>query len=314
MGREMDAVKALGPREYCPCKSGKRLEGCCLVGNLLRPPIADVNPRGERTRYTNPGCYLSSVDDNCCTTLSLEHFLSKGILEVLHIVGGSRGVLLDGFPWQTEPRVLYPNVAAPSRILCARHNTGLSGLDKCALDFFRCLMDVPAHLRDPKGKRDKLVMFSGPNLERWTIKLLTGLLVSGNAGLDGQKIVSKVPAGWLEVLMGRKHLPPSIGLGSMMVPGGEPEKLPTRIQFRPIFYNDSDLIDEPVGAEIWIRNLALGLVLAHIPDRSGTWAANFQPHANVIRYSGPSSSVTILLAGPGWDESTGVEIAWLPDA
>lgn len=40
---------------------------------------------------------------------------------------------------------------------------------------------------------------------------------------------------------------------------------------------------------------------------------DFQPHANVIRYSGAASSVTIILAGPGWDETTGVELAWLPD-
>jgi hypothetical protein len=156
-------------------------------------------------------------------------------------------------------------------------------------------------------------MFSGPNLERWTIKLLTGLLVSGNAGLDGRKIVSKIPVPWLEVLMGRTQLPTNIGLGSMMVTGGPPQQIGGKIGFRPIFYTDSNYVDAPVGAEIWIRDLAFGLLLAHIPNRGETWAANFEPHTNVIKYSGPSASVTIFLAGPGWDNANGVELHWSPD-
>src|SRR5690606_8730911 len=103
--------------------------------------------------------------------------------------------------WLTEPRVLHPNNAAPSRILCARHNTALSGLDTCALRFFECLMNLPNHLREPRGKRDQLYMFSGPDLERWAIKAIIGLLASGNAMLNGAKKVSKIPPGWLEVLM-----------------------------------------------------------------------------------------------------------------
>ena len=39
-------------------------------------------------------------------------------------------------------------------------------------------------------------MFSGPNLERWTIKLLTGQLESGNAMLDGKRSsVQSLPGG-----------------------------------------------------------------------------------------------------------------------
>jgi hypothetical protein len=77
MGREMEAVNALAPREYCPCKSGKRLERCCLVGGRFRPPLADVNPPGPRTGHANSGCYLSAIDDNCCEKLSREHFIKQ---------------------------------------------------------------------------------------------------------------------------------------------------------------------------------------------------------------------------------------------
>ena len=153
-------------------------------------------------------------------------------------------------------------------------------------------------------------MFSGPDLERWSIKLLVGLLVSGNATLDGQKIVREIPSGWLEVIMGRKHLPSGTGLGSMMVAGGSPRALPQSVAFSPVFYSEKDGTESPVGGELWINDLAFGLVLANIPNKTGTWAANFASHTNMIRYSGPSSSVTIFLAGDGWDQANGVELTW----
>ena len=152
----LDAINGIGRRDFCPCRSGRRLEACCLhEGMFFRPPLADVNPPGARTNHTNPGCYLSAVDDNCCTKLSREHFVSKSILEILNIAGGSRGVLAEGFPWLKEPKPLPPEALA-SKVLCKRHNEGLGKLDGSALAFFQCLMNVPTRLREPTDKRHEL--------------------------------------------------------------------------------------------------------------------------------------------------------------
>jgi hypothetical protein len=272
--------------------------------------MADVNPKGPRTGHSNPGCYLSAVDDNCSTKLTHEHFLSKAILEIWRDQSG--GVLVGGFPWLTEPKSLPPN-ALTGRILCDRHNEALSDLDQCALDFYRCLLNVPSHLREPGERKDELYMFSGPDLERWTIKLLAGLIASGNAILDGKKFEGAVPAFWLEVLLGRKQLPVGLGLGSLIAVGEPPKNVPRRIEFRPMFLKQ-DGARTPAGAELWINGLALGLVLVQLHDKSvAPWAANYLPHPHVIRYSGPSSSVTIMLAGNGWDEGSAIELGWLPD-
>ncbi len=273
--------------------------------------MAKVDPPGARTNYAHPGCYLSPVDDNCSEHLNREHYLSESILEILDFEGGSRGVWVEGFPWLDAPKPLPPNAIA-SKILCERHNEGLSPLDTCALRFFQCLMAMPEQLRTPKGKRDQIYMFSGPDLERWTIKLLAGLLVSGNAMLDGNKIVSTVPPWWLEVLMGRKTLPPGAGFGSMDFVGRAPEKLRTHVAFGPVFYNDGSG-DQPAGGTIFLNALSFGLVMMNIPNKAGTWAEHFIAHANVIKMAGPRSSVTVLLSGPGWDQGSGVELAWTPD-
>jgi len=248
------------------------------------------------------------VDDNCGKVVNLEHFISKSILELIRVVGGSRGLFVDGFSWQTEPKTLFPKALAASYILCKRHNEALGPLDRHATRFYRYLMNVPKLLREPGRKRDHLRMFSGPDLERWMIKALAGLLASGNAVLNGQKIVTTIPPRWLNVLMGRQNPLPGTGLGSMVVPDAEPRDVPTRIDFRPMFRDP----DEPAGAAAWFNGLAFGLVLDYMPDRRGMWAADYQPHANTFKFTGPSSSVTILLAGPGWDESTGVDMRWSP--
>jgi hypothetical protein len=156
-------------------------------------------------------------------------------------------------------------------------------------------------------------MFSGQDLERWALKLLTGLLVSGNATLDGQKtVVNPVPTWWLEALIGRVHLPSGIGLGTMEVVGTAPKNLQDSIAFAPIFYRDA-AVDVPVGATMWMRGLALGLMLANIPNKVGTWAEHFLHHASITKFVGPGTSVTLLLAGEGWDKACGTTIHWTAD-
>jgi hypothetical protein len=69
-------------------------------------------------------------------------------------------------------------------------------------------------MRETKGGRtDKVVLFSGPDLERWMLKVLCGVLVSGNASLGGEKAVFTLPSDWLEVLMGRRPMQARRGLG-----------------------------------------------------------------------------------------------------
>lgn len=112
---------------------------------------------------------------------------------------------VEGLPWLTEPRALPPDALA-SRILCDRHNEALSELDTCALKFFNCVMTVPKLLRASGRKRDHLFMFSGPNLERWMIKVLAGMLASGNSALANRSTIRRrVPQGWLEVMLGRRR-------------------------------------------------------------------------------------------------------------
>jgi hypothetical protein len=67
------------------------------------------------------------------------------------------------------------------------------------------------------------------------------------------------------------------------------------------------------GATVWLNGLAFGLVLMSIPDKTGTWAEHFLPHASLTKFVGPKSNVTILLAGEGWDTARGATLAWSSD-
>jgi hypothetical protein len=140
------------------------------------------------------------------------------------------------------------------------------------------------------------------------LKVLCGLLVSGNAATgDGEKVVHELPGDWLDVLMGRRRLPEGLGL-SVTSQVGDPISLAHGIGFGPVF-GDGGV---PVGALASINGIGFALMLAKIRDRTGTPLEHAVYHPKEITYRGDWSRVILLLAGDGWNEDTGLQIAWSP--
>ena len=88
-------------------------------------------------------------------------------------------VRFSGAPWQRgeEKTLLIANMGA--NVLCTRHNTALSPLDRTAGNFFRVLreFDRAAH---SNGRGSLFALFDGHLLERWFLKLLWGGVESRN--------------------------------------------------------------------------------------------------------------------------------------
>lgn len=287
-------------RDYCPCESGKRIEKCaCVVGTRFHPPVAVVTPPPPRTGYANPACYLRD-DADCGTQMSREHFISESILKIIQVANGE--LLVQGFPWLKSPRRLSPNALA-SRILCQRHNGALSPLDAIALRFYRRANSAREHLLAPRGRRDKVYLFNGNDLERWMLKVLCGLLVSGNAATgDGSKFVSEPIPAWIDVLMGRREMPAKLGL-HVTSKVGDPISGSPGIGFGPAFGDTG----EPVGAVACINGLCFALTLAHVTG-AGTLLDGSVYRPREITLNGPGARVIFLLAGVGWTASSGVQI------
>ena len=80
-----------------------------------------------RTGLVSSKCYASALADCDGGPVTLEHFVSKGLLERL----GKEEAVVDGLPWIDEPRKLTTNIV--SKMLCKRHNGKLSpAILRCA--------------------------------------------------------------------------------------------------------------------------------------------------------------------------------------
>lgn len=146
----------------------------------------------------SPGCYAAVLGDCDGRPLSREHYISEKLLKRF-----PKTFTIEGLSWTDGPRNVSPN-ALTGKVLCARHNSALSPLDTMIGDFFDVLAGAHA------GRDVGAHAFYGADLERWTIKVLLGLIVSGNFfGKEGQK--TAVPERYVRILFGEEDLPEGCG-------------------------------------------------------------------------------------------------------
>jgi hypothetical protein len=176
----------------CPCGSGLQSQECHLGQDgrwiATRPPPLLT---GARTGYANPGCYARKSND-CDHDLTREHFITDDLLEIVSHDG--KVVTVEGAAWQAKAdrQKTIGRSALASRMLCNRHNTALSPLDKMAADFFRYFLEDQLDIFKYLGNDDReefargFIMVSGPYLELWLLKALWGAIEAGAMEIDGK--------------------------------------------------------------------------------------------------------------------------------
>jgi hypothetical protein len=146
------------------------------------------------------GCYASELGD-CAGGMSREHYFSEAMSGVLW----GKGLEVEGFPWQKlGEKTTVTSAALKAKILCRKHNTALSPLDSAAGSFFQtiytCIRGGVQGLIPIDNLRFE---FDGRVLERWLLKVLCGVLASGNH--SGK--TRDVPKDWVEILYERRPWP-----------------------------------------------------------------------------------------------------------
>jgi hypothetical protein len=170
----------------CPCGSGARSADCCLDGNLRWKPPLSVGrlPRERGTGHQHPGCYARGLA-GCSTKLSREHYVSRCILEQF------KDLRVHGFKWATEETSVTPDMLQ-AKILCERHNGGLSPLDSLAGRLFHFLAQC---VDRSLGPPPPVALFNGHDVERVLLKILIDL-VAGRA----MSTRTTTPRGWVPPL------------------------------------------------------------------------------------------------------------------
>ena len=149
-------------------------------------------------------CYANSLGD-CEGKLTREHFVSRGLLDLGQ--PNPNGILLGG-----ELDILVPtnsNNLAVSKILCAKHNNDLSGLDDEAIKLATTIFNWN------KDGGSVEYTIDGDLLLRWQLKSLLGLTFAKKEKRTfAEQIDFQTICCWA---FGYKALPTNIG---MAVPNG----------------------------------------------------------------------------------------------
>jgi hypothetical protein len=160
-------------------------------------------------RHATLRCFLHGLGV-CGGGWSREHFLSLSLLDLIAPDRSSLEVL--GLSWLE--RDTFKSIGKSSlvaRVLCKRHNELLSTLDDSALAFVRAISLADSNLRSETSS-DSLHAVSGRALERWCLKLLLGMLASGQLSARSSARLKPVESCRSLLVEPDKHWPPGWGL------------------------------------------------------------------------------------------------------
>jgi hypothetical protein len=159
-------------------------------------------------------CYANSLG-NCLGALSLEHYLSHGVIAVV-----DEWLLVSGLSHRPlQARLPARDLGA--KVLCKKHNSALSVLDAEAVKFTSALMAFH------RGQLSTRIDISGDLLERWCLKVLCGFLASGHVSLrSGGSHRQQPPAHWVRLLFGLDAFPSDRGLHFIDLPPEDKNREP----------------------------------------------------------------------------------------
>ena len=186
----------------CPCGSGEKAKCCCLTANnnWFKVP-ANLTPPPPATGFSNPNCFAASTRD-CSRKISLEHFISRGLLNQLN----NKSAIIAGLAWQAKEEFNRVGInSLASKVLCSRHNTALSLLDGPVIRLSQALEDFDDSLgTETSIINTELRLFSGEDIERWILKAIIGAVESKN-------LTSVLPGNLLDILFGIQPWPTAWG-------------------------------------------------------------------------------------------------------
>jgi hypothetical protein len=165
----------------CRCGSARLAKLCCYNGNAWHKKSAVLGLYSRAPNSSVSGCYMKELG-SCKAPISSEHLVSESVLEVLK---GEGDLGVSGAPWMSpcETRRM-PIKSLTANCLCKYHNSLLSPLDFAAAEFFSVLKSYLEQL----GGRSAEFLISGHDIERWLLKSIKAMAVSGNLGRGKEKL------------------------------------------------------------------------------------------------------------------------------
>ena len=190
-------------KDLCLCGSGRLMRDCCLFVRCNTTPPSPI--RG----YAHPSCFARALN-NCDKIITGEHYISKSVLNIFQ---GTEATV-SGMTWLPKnTQKTVPIATLVGNMLCKRHNEALSSLDALAAKFFGFYMAEWSNSNDDVD----ICLVRGFDLERWFLKMMCGLVASGNATHKGKPFSSWTPPlSWLDILFGTADIVNPSGLHAVV--------------------------------------------------------------------------------------------------
>lgn len=241
----------------------------------------------------HPGCYLRGYGA-CSEKLSREHHTPGSILKLL----GER-IRTRGYPWAPPEGAIVGADDLASKILCERHNNGLTSLDSAGLRLFSA-----ARVFSREGGRLE-VNLSGHEIERYILKCAAAYIYSGNSTSRGTKLrdeqLNREVVGQAVV---NSAWPPGTGLFVASLP--DDPSMWHGTEFAPLVATRADGEEEVFGARFTFAGLPLVSTWG-LQDGTTILLPGFaQYRPSQIRLDDGDSSLTVNLQWGLGSGSTGV--------
>jgi hypothetical protein len=183
--------RAANAKAPCPCGSSKPAGMCCYDGREWHKPPVSLGLKDLPIKSVVEKCYMKELR-SCDGGISGEHLISASIIRLWKADGD---LSVSGLPWLRDGETkIVGSKNLTANCLCSKHNSALSPLDTSALYFFSALKSC---LDREAGSMHYLV--SGHDIERWLLKTIKAMAVSGNLA-RGQQRLSGAFASDIQVL------------------------------------------------------------------------------------------------------------------
>lgn len=235
----------------CRCGSGKPAITCCLKATAWHKAPAALKLHSLSAGNALSKCYMHSLK-SCGGKISGEHLISEKIMKVLKGDGDFR---IGGVPWLPPGQTRIVGIKSlTANCLCERHNSSLTDLDTAAANFVAALLNLTG---GQSSSATVPTLFSGHDIERWLLKTLKALAVSGNLASNNVRLPGDfaTDVDVIKLLDNIATWPLGAGLYFSMAPGARIVNQP-RFRIQP-FYGSTR--QELVG--LWTSFIGLEFVM-----------------------------------------------------
>ena len=180
-----------------------------------------------------------------------------------------------------------------SKVLCKRHNEGLSPLDAEAGRLIETIGNYDREFNQ-ENPRAEISILCGEELEKWLLKTTCGMVAAGQVARDGVRLEPYIPEIWTSILTGKAEWPPLWGFYAAVPMSATYHS--SSFSYRPMSHPEMGHV---LAVEMILNGVALYLLLGR-PDIPARWGV-YRPRTLVFEQGSVEKFIEISWRNSGFN-------------